>query len=170
MRKHYVRSSDRSQWIEDSVQLAMEHVITEEQRLGAIAYRRTHYLCYTAFTYNYVKVLRENTSIRREEDNKGKAICVAQSAEVLVCRSGVALGRGQHTGHRKDRSALEPGKRLESILNAPLLKGSEEDYPEGVYGESPGKIGIGGRDWINLAKDRDRWRAYIRAVMNLRVP
>ena len=26
------------------------------------------------------------------------------------------------------------------------------------------------RDWIALAKDRDQWRAYVRPVMNLRVP
>ena len=25
-------------------------------------------------------------------------------------------------------------------------------------------------NWIDLAEDRDQWRAYIRAVMNLRVP
>ncbi|KAJ4427570.1 hypothetical protein ANN_25218 [Periplaneta americana] len=27
-----------------------------------------------------------------------------------------------------------------------------------------------GKDWINLAQNRDRWRAYVRAAMNLQVP
>jgi hypothetical protein len=30
-------------------------------------------------------------------------------------------------------------------------------------------IGLGDVDWIKLAKDRDRWRAVVSAVMNLRV-
>ena len=32
------------------------------------------------------------------------------------------------------------------------------------------EVGCDSRDWKALAEDRDQWRAYVRAVMNLRVP
>jgi hypothetical protein len=32
------------------------------------------------------------------------------------------------------------------------------------------KVEWGSMDWIDLAQDRDRWRAVVNAVMNLRVP
>jgi hypothetical protein len=32
-----------------------------------------------------------------------------------------------------------------------------------------GRLAWGGVDWIRLAQDRDRWRAVVSAVMNLRV-
>jgi len=32
------------------------------------------------------------------------------------------------------------------------------------------EVGCEGMDWIDLAQDRDRWRARVSAVMKLRVP
>jgi hypothetical protein len=33
-----------------------------------------------------------------------------------------------------------------------------------------GEVGWGDVDWIGLAQDRDKWRALVNPVMNLRVP
>jgi hypothetical protein len=34
----------------------------------------------------------------------------------------------------------------------------------------PNEVGCGGMDWIYLGQNRDRWRALVYALMNLRVP
>jgi hypothetical protein len=33
-----------------------------------------------------------------------------------------------------------------------------------------GEVGLGDVDWISLAQDRNRWRALVNLVLNLRVP
>ena len=40
----------------------------------------------------------------------------------------------------------------------------------GQYQDGFEEVGCDPGEWLDLAEDRDQWQAYVRAVMNLRVP
>jgi hypothetical protein len=66
-------------------------------------------------------------------------------------------GRGVYkvlVGKREGKRPLgRPRRRWEDNIKADLQE-----------------VGCGCIDWIELAQDRDRWRALVTAVMNFRVP
>jgi hypothetical protein len=55
--------------------------------------------------------------------------------------------------HERKRRLGRPGHRLEDNIKMDLIE-----------------IGWCGMDWIDLAQDRDQWRALVNTAMNLRVP
>ena len=63
-----------------------------------------------------------------------------------VCRALVGKPEGK-------RLLGRPRRRWEDNIKMDLLE-----------------VGCGGMDWVELAQDRERWRALVSAVMNLRVP
>ena len=56
-------------------------------------------------------------------------------------------------GNLRERSLGRPGRRQEDNIKMGLRE-----------------VGCEGMDWIDLAQDRDRWRALVSAVMKLLVP
>jgi hypothetical protein len=50
----------------------------------------------------------------------------------------------------------------------PLLERPRSRWEDGIKIDLE-ETGLGGVEWIDLPQDRDRWRAVVNAVMNLRV-
>jgi hypothetical protein len=66
---------------------------------------------------------------------------------------------GKRTGVYRVLVGKPEGKRP---LGKPRLR-----WEDNMVGSSESGMSM---DWINLAEDRDRWRALVNAVMSLRVP
>jgi len=66
-----------------------------------------------------------------------------------------------HTGERRSACRETWGKNPLIRLSRRWEDNMKMDLQE---------VGCGGKDWIDLTQDRDRWRALMSAVMNLRVP
>jgi hypothetical protein len=69
------------------------------------------------------------------------------------------------------------GQCIDEIPYSDAKRSSRQYLREEDHLEDPGVDGRiiferlgGGADWIDLAQDRDRWRALVNTVMNLRVP
>jgi hypothetical protein len=56
------------------------------------------------------------------------------------------------------------------LVGKPEGKRRWEDQDVGGWTILKWMVGWDGRDWIDLAQDRDQWRALVNTVMNLRVP
>ena len=68
------------------------------------------------------------------------------------------------------RSSEQDGRYLQTASEGKRLLGRPRRRWENNIKTDLQEVGCGLMDWIYLAKDRDRWRAFVNAVMNFRVP
>jgi hypothetical protein len=75
---------------------------------------------------------------------------------------GVACGTyGEGIGVYMVLVGKPEGKRLQGRPRCGWVDNIKMDFQE---------VGCRVMDWIELAQDRDRWRTFVNAVMNIRVP
>jgi len=75
------------------------------------------------------------------------------------------MGNVAHTGERRGVYRVLVGKpEGKRPLGRPRSRWEDNTQMDLL------EVGCGGMDWIDLARDRDRWRGLVNEVMNLRVP
>jgi hypothetical protein len=70
---------------------------------------------------------------------------------------------GLTTPHRKNKLVTKTSKE-------PRTWTDSLEYGYEIWHLDLGEVGWGDVDWIGLPKDRNRWRAVVNSVLNLRVP
>jgi len=91
--------------------------------------------------------------------------CSLSNIRVIKSRRMRWVGHVAHFGERRGVYRVLVGKPE----GKRLLERSRCRWQDNIKMDLQ-KLGSGGTDWIELAQDRDRWRALVNAVMNLRVP
>jgi hypothetical protein len=73
-----------------------------------------------------------------------------------------------HKNKPVTKNLTEPRTWTDSLDIRPKLWNMDMRF--GTWNVDLGEVGRGDVDWIGLAQDRNRWRALVNSVLNLRVP
>jgi hypothetical protein len=84
----------------------------------------------------------------------------------------VGLTTLHHKNKLVTKNQTEPRTWTDSLDKRPMRRNTDMRF--GTWNVNIrmdlGEVGWGDVDWIGLAQDRNRWRALVNSVLNLRVP